>query len=171
MKKSIFNLASICFFALLAMTANATTATPEIYLFQATVVQEDCSMEKPAGYIILPAGTRVTLILNQETGANDFSVGNAIEFKVKGDVRVNGKVAIPDGARATGVITKVKKSCEGKCSEITFTADEVQAIDGSSVALNSTPHIVKVPCCDGDAQANIGTLVRATTLDEEKIKD
>lgn len=126
---------------------------------------------QPPAYIVVPIGTALSLSLNAEVYAEELSVGNAIEFKVRGDVRVNGKVVVAHGARATGMITKIRKACDGQCSEITFTAEEVQAIDGSMIELNSTPHIVKAPCCNGSASATINTLVRANTLDEEHIKD
>lgn len=125
----------------------------------------------PSGYIIVPMGTAITVKLNEQLPAEMLSAGNAIEFKVQAAVRINNKVVIPHGARATGMIKSVTTACGGKCSQIVFTVDEVQAIDEQMIPLNATPHVLKAPCCTGEALANIGTLVRANTLTEAKVTE
>lgn len=121
-------------------------------------------------YIIVPSGTALSVKLNEQLPAEMLSAGNAIEFKVQGDVRINNLVVIKHGDRATGMIKSVTSACSGKCSQIVFTVDEVQAIDGQMIPLNATPHVLKAPCCNGEALATIGTLVRANTLTEVKVK-
>ena len=123
--------------------------------------------------VTLSAGTQVSVTLNEEFSADEVSVGNALDFFVRSNVTVNGKVVIAAGATATGWVKKVKTSCEGKCSEITFTVESVQAVDGQTVNLRSIPHVVKVPCCGSDktnANANIGTNLTARVLNDIKIE-
>ena len=159
-KVSLFRFA-FCFAAFTATTSMATAAPVQPVSAHAGIY----------GYIVLPSGTAVTVELNEQTAAEDVAVGNALEFKVRGDVRVNGKVVIKHGSRATGRVKNIKKGCNSKCFEITFTVEEVEAIDGQMVPLNSSPHIVKAPCCDGNTLAQIGTLVRANTMGEVEVKD
>ncbi len=152
-----FRLALFCsFFAATAAQANSPLPLP----FYA-----------PNAYIIVPMGTAISVKLNEQLPAEMLSAGNAIEFKVQGAVRINNKIVIPHGARATGMIKSVTTACSGKCSQIVFTVDEVQAIDEQMIPLNATPHVLKAPCCNGEALATIGTLVRANTLTEAKVKE
>jgi hypothetical protein len=119
--------------------------------------------------ITLTAGAQVSVTLNDSFSADDVSVGNSIDFFVRSNVTINGKVVIAAGATATGWIKSVKKSCEGKCSEITLTVESAQAVDGQTVNLRSIPHVIKVPCCEGTATAGIGANVTARVLNDIKI--
>ena len=60
-------------------------------------------------YVILPAGTLVTLELNQEVSSEEVEVGHSLEFTVRNDVKVNGKVLIRAGSVAEGRVSKVDK--------------------------------------------------------------
>ncbi|HMX40960.1 MAG TPA: hypothetical protein PK971_16295 [Saprospiraceae bacterium] len=116
--------------------------------------------------VTLTAGTQVNLMLNEEVDSESVAVGNALDFTVRSNVIVNGKVVIAAGATATGWVKNVKKGCNGKCSEITITVESATAVDGQTVNLRSVPHIVKVPCCDGNTTANIGTNLTARVLND-----
>lgn len=122
--------------------------------------------------ITLRAGTAVSLTLNEEFSAEDVSVGNAIDFMVRSDVTVNGQVLIAAGAIAEGWVKKVVSACDGGCngcSTITITVESVQAVDGQRIYLRSIPHTIKAPCCNGNAQANIGANLSARVLNDVKI--
>jgi|GEM_PF-1175728 len=69
--------------------------------------------------------------------AEDLSIGNAIDFTVRSNVTVNGKVLIAAGAPASGWVKKVKKVSNGECAEVTVTVEEAQAVDGQMVRLRS----------------------------------
>ena len=118
--------------------------------------------------IVLSAGTPVSLYLNEEIQAENLTAGNALDFTVRANVTVNGKVLISSGSIASGWVKKVKKACDNKCSEITIEVQEVRAVDGQMVRLRSTPHIVRVPCCGSkeNAEAAIGTNIRANVQDD-----
>jgi len=119
--------------------------------------------------ITLTAGTQVSLMLNEAIEGESVAVGNAIDFTVRSNVMVNGKVVIAAGSTATGWIKNVKKACSGKCAEITISVESATAVDGQTVNLRSIPHIVKAPCCDGTTTANIGTNLTAHVLNDVKI--
>src|SRR5690606_7080614 len=119
--------------------------------------------------VTLTAGTVVNVTLNEPIIAEEISVGNALDFMVRSNVTVNGKVVIAAGATATGWVKSVKKACDGKCSEITITVENAMAVDGQMVNLRSIPHVVKAPCCNGTAKADIGANLSARVLNDIKI--
>ena len=119
--------------------------------------------------ITLRAGTAVSLTLNETFNAEDVSVGNAIDFMVRSNVTVNGKVVIAAGAIAEGWVKDVKGACDGTCkgcATITITVESVQTVDGQRIYLRSIPHVIKAPCCRGAANGNIGTNLSARVLND-----
>lgn len=120
----------------------------------------------PQQIVTLTAGTQISLFLNESVDSESIAVGNALDFTVRSNVTVNGKVVIAAGSIATGWVKNVKKSCNGKCAEITITVESAQAVDGQTVNLRSIPHTVKVPCCNGSTTANIGTNLTARVLND-----
>lgn len=145
--------------AVLAFSTASAFAVPSHLTTSASVMQ----------VITLTAGTQVNLMLNEAVDGESVAVGNALDFTVRSNVMVNGKVVIAAGSTATGWVKNVKKSCGGKCAEITITVESATAVDGQTVNLRSIPHIVKVPCCDGTTTANIGTNLTARVLNDLKI--
>ena len=126
--------------------------------------------------IMLRAGTAVSLTLNEEFSADEVAVGNSIDFMVRSNVTVNGKVVIAAGSIAEGWVKKVRSKCDSKCkcsdnqcSTITITVESVQAVDGQRIYLRSIPHTIKAPCCNKNANANIGTNLSARVLNDVKI--
>jgi hypothetical protein len=126
--------------------------------------------------VTLRAGTAVSLTLNEAFSADQVAVGNTVDFMVRSDVTVNGKVVIAAGSIAEGWVKSVKSKCDKKCkcsdshcSTITITVESVQAVDGQRINLRSIPHIIKAPCCHENANANIGTNLSARVLNDKKI--
>lgn len=125
----------------------------------------------PAQPIVLEAGTPVSVKLNQEIDANTVSPGNTLQFIVVGDVKVNGKTLILNGAYAEGTVENVVPGCDGKCSKLTIAVETAQAVDGQMVRLYGTPHVITTPCCNGGAaKAIIGVRMRAAVKDDITIK-
>ena len=120
--------------------------------------------------IILRAGNFVSLELAQEVDIASVYTGNTLDFMVRSNVTVNGIVLIAAGSIAEGRVSKVEKSCSGKCYAITVIVNNVQAVDGQRVNLRSTPYIMKSNCCDGPAVLNIGTPISANVLNDIKIE-
>jgi len=122
--------------------------------------------------INLRAGTSVSLTLNEELDPTMLSVGNSVDFMVRSNVTVNGKVVIAAGSIAEGWVKNVTSGCDGQCSKITITVENVQSVDGQRVNLRSIPHTFKAPCCDNsNGKMNIGTNLRAQVLNDIKINE
>lgn len=151
------------FFAALATAATLFSSNANA----AALAPEQTQLMIPT---MLRAGTQVFLELSDEFNATEISVGNAINFTVRRDVTVNGRVVIAAGSPATGTIRKVAKACNGKCSKITFTVESAQAVDGQTIPLDGKPHVIEASCCNGsEAKANIGTLLTAGVRNDRTI--
>ncbi|MEM6316699.1 MAG: hypothetical protein AAF960_03460 [Bacteroidota bacterium] len=116
--------------------------------------------------IILRESTPVHLELNEKITAAKKNIGHTVEFLVRNDVVVNGRVIIASGGSAFGKVIDVEKSnvceckaCDEESSLLTIRVESVRAVNGTSVMLNSTPHTVTASCMDGSATVNIGTTV------------
>jgi hypothetical protein len=120
--------------------------------------------------ITLRAGTTVSFKLNEEVNSEDFYVNNALRFKVAVNVTVNGKVVIATNAYAEGTITKVKKAANGEVAELQIVLESVQAVDGTRIDLDPSPHIVRANQLLTPATANIGSLLRAHVLNDTQVK-
>jgi hypothetical protein len=126
----------------------------------------------PMQLITLRAGTAISLTLNEEVDSESWSVGNSLDFMVRSNVTVNGKVLIAAGSIATGLVKKVNSVCDGSCdgcASITITVESVQSVDGQVIYLRSIPHVIKAPCCYGAASGNIGTNLSARVLNDVQI--
>ena len=117
--------------------------------------------------VALSAGTVVNVSLNEAIDAETVSVGNSLDFFVRSNVTVNGKVLIAAGATATGWVKSVKKCNNGKSYEITITVENAMAVDGQMVNLRSIPHVINAT--PNSAKADIGANLSARVLNDTKI--
>ena len=62
----------------------------------------------PPTVVDLPAGTRISVRLDQDLGSKISQTGDSFPATVADDVRVNGQVVIPRGARAEGTVVDAK---------------------------------------------------------------
>jgi hypothetical protein len=58
--------------------------------------------------IIVPAGTEITVVLDQTLGSKTSTSGQTFAATVESPIEVDGKVAIPKGARASGIVRDAK---------------------------------------------------------------
>lgn len=131
----------------------------------------------PAGLIQLPAGTPVSLKLNEEISSQEVEIGHTVEFVVRLDVVINQQVVIATHAYAEGIVTDVEKycgSCRPKrrgCGKVVIKVESVQAVDGQRIYLNGSPMKITGDCCGagGPAIAHPEKTYRATVLNNVKI--
>lgn len=128
------------------------------------------------GLITLRAGTVVSLTLNEPVNSEELQVGNALDFLVRSNVTVNGKVVIAAGSIAEGWVKKVDKhcnycdKCDNPCSKIIISVENVQSVDGQRVYLRSIPHIITGKCCGyGPSTGSIGVNLSARVLNDVRI--
>ena len=62
----------------------------------------------PPKPLIVPAGTVISVVLDQAVGSKISTPGQAFSATVQAPIEVDGKVAIPKGARASGIVKDAK---------------------------------------------------------------
>src|SRR6202162_4211845 len=62
----------------------------------------------PPKPLIVPAGTVISVVLDQAVGSKISTPGQAFSATVQAPVEVDGKVALPKGARASGIVKDAK---------------------------------------------------------------
>ena len=58
--------------------------------------------------LIVPAGTEITVVLDQTLGSKTSTSGQAFTATVESPVEIDGRVVIPKGARASGIVKDAK---------------------------------------------------------------
>lgn len=152
------------------------TLATALAVFNFAPISAPTALDLDDQLVTLRAGTPVSLQLNEEVSSENLEIGNTVEFTVRTNVTVNGKVLIATGTIAEGYVKAVKKTCEGDkcsgyCAEITITVESVQAVDGQRIFLNGKPYKMKGNCCCGGSAAiiNYGTTLRSNVLNDAKV--
>ena len=95
------------------------------------------------GKTVVKAGTVVELQAVKTVYARDVAVGDNVKFKVSGDVLSEGRVVIPAGAMADGVVTEAKKSSlAGTKGRLSIDLKSLTLADGTKIALDGTVRVV-----------------------------
>jgi len=124
----------------------------------------------PVTQITLTAGTSLSFTLNDEIESTDAEIGNVIELRLRGNVTVNGKVLLRDGAIAEGEITRVKRNCGDGCIQsISITVTSVQAVDGQRISVQGSHFKRSAECNSCTATIHSGTRLKATVLNDNQI--
>ena len=89
--------------------------------------------------VALTSGTKIKLELATELKSNKSHEGDEVVYYVQQAVLSGKDVLIKKGARATGKVTRAKGAKSfGRKGKLEFTAEEVEAADGSKILLRST---------------------------------
>lgn len=135
-----------------------------------------------AQIVKVPVGTPVTLKLANPVSAETSNAGDLVMFSVVSDVLVNGKVVIPAGSTANGLIMKAKKrNFIGLPASIMIQVNTIQGADGSNIPISVSKEsegdsklvisvVLSLLCCilfllmkGGNAEFPAGTVLNATT--------
>lgn len=92
--------------------------------------------------ITIPDGTLVPLYLMDDLNSKTNKSDDPVRFKVREDVRINGKVVIPWNSPGLGKVAIVGgRGLAGKAGSVNFTVEYVTAVDGSKVRVRGAPTI------------------------------
>ena len=83
--------------------------------------------------ITIPADTTISVVLDEPIGSKTTSNGQTFSATVSSPIEVNGRVAIPKGARATGIVREAKSA--GR-----FKGGAVLTVSLSSVTVNDASY-------------------------------
>lgn len=92
--------------------------------------------------ITIPDGTLIPLYLMDDLSSKTNKPDDPVRFKVREDVRINGKVVIPWNSPGVGKVAIVGgRGLAGKAGSVNFTVEYVKAVDGSNVHVRGAPTI------------------------------
>lgn len=92
--------------------------------------------------ISIPDGLLIPLYLMDDLSSKTNKPDDPVHFKVREDVRINGKVVIAWNAPAAGKVAIVGgRGLAGRAGSVNFTVDYVQAVDGSKVRVRGAPTV------------------------------
>jgi hypothetical protein len=93
----------------------------------------------PAGGIVIPDGTELTVVTTEEISSKTAVEGDALTFKVDEDLKINGKTVIARGAIVKGEISNSKKSGRmGKGGQLSIRILSTESVDGQKVKLRAS---------------------------------
>ena len=88
----------------------------------------------------IPAGTALDIQATHSVSSMDAQVGDLISFRVLVPVKAGDVIVIPDHALVTGRLVKAKRAGHwGKAGKLTWTMQDVVAIDLTRVPLTANP--------------------------------
>jgi hypothetical protein len=109
----------------------ALAAVAAIYAAACAVAQEPIKV-----YMMVPDGTPVHLYLMDDLSSRKSKGGDAIRFKVRESVRVDGIEVIPAGAAAVGHVVAVgRRGFAGHSGRLGLSVDYAVAFNGAEVPL------------------------------------
>src|SRR5216684_3737097 len=108
------------------------SATPSMAEAAKTAVKKAIE-PKP---LVIPADTAIAVVLDQTISSKTNKSGDKFTATVESPIEVEGKVAIPKGARAEGVVNEAKAA--GR-----FKGGAALALELTSVTVNSKDHEIQ----------------------------
>ncbi len=108
-----------------ATDPNSSTSTPDSGASSSKAAREAPPRPRP---IVVPAETVISVVLDERVGSKISTPGQTFTATLREPVEVDGRVAIPKGARATGIVRDAKPAGRfkgGAVLELTLTSIEV----------------------------------------------
>src|SRR3569832_406923 len=92
-----------------------------------------------AAQVNIPDGTKLRVRLDQTISSATAEQGQTVELAVTEAVKINGQIAIPEGARATGTVTQAQeKRRMGRAGKLDFSVERVRGADGEWLPVRYT---------------------------------
>jgi hypothetical protein len=108
-----------------ATDPNSSTSTPDSGASSSKPAREAPPRPRP---IVVPAETVISVVLDERVGSKISTPGQTFTATLREPVEVDGRVAIPKGARATGIVRDAKPAGRfkgGAVLELTLSSIEV----------------------------------------------
>ena len=116
---------------------NSVYARPVAWLLIMSVSCMSFRMAPAPAKVTLPAGTLIALETTQPYSSKFLAPGQSIDFRVRMDVKVDGKTVIAGGSIAKGQVSRVNKARGvGREGSVEVNIKSVTAVDGQQVILS-----------------------------------
>ena len=107
-------------------------------LFLMALAMLTMSFTMPSGTVVLKAGTVIPMELVNTITSKNARSGQMVDFRVTGDVKVDGKTVVAAGSIAQGQIVRAKKNgLLGSEGELEIAVKSIKAVDGTNIYLSS----------------------------------
>jgi hypothetical protein len=90
--------------------------------------------------LIVPADTTIRVVLDEPLGSKTSSTGQNFSATVSAPVEVDGRIAIPKGARVTGVVREAKSAGRFKGGAVLAISLSSVTVGGSTYDLRTNSH-------------------------------
>ncbi len=90
--------------------------------------------------IVVPADATISVVLDESIGSKTSTTGQNFSATVSAPVEVDGRIAIPKGAHATGIIRDAKSAGRFKGGAVLSIALASIMVDNASYDLRTGPH-------------------------------
>jgi hypothetical protein len=90
--------------------------------------------------LVVPADSRITVVLDESIGSKISSTGQNFSATVSSPIEVDGRVAIPKGARVTGIVREAKSAGRFKGGAVLSLALASVSVGDQSYDLRTTDH-------------------------------
>jgi hypothetical protein len=90
--------------------------------------------------LVVPADTTISVVLDESIGSKTSTTGQNFLASVAAPIEVDGRVAIPKGARATGIIRDAKSAGRFKGGAVLSIALASVMVDNATYDLRTSPH-------------------------------
>lgn len=102
--------------------------------------------------VTIPDGTEFIALLDEELSSGSATEGDPVNFKVKDDVKVDGKTVIARDTLVKGTIANAEKAGRmGKGGKLGIRVESTTAVDGQKVRLRATK--------GGEGGDKVGTVI------------
>jgi hypothetical protein len=88
--------------------------------------------------LVVPADTPITVVLDESVGSKISSTGQNFSATVSSPIEVDGRMAIPKGARATGIVRDAKSAGRFKGGAVLSVSLASVTVDGATYDLRTT---------------------------------
>jgi len=99
------------------------------------------SRETVAKPLVVPADTTITVVLDEAIGSKTSAAGQNFSATIASPVEVDGRVAIPKGARVTGIVRDAKSAGRFKGGAVLSISLASVTIDNATYDLHTTNHV------------------------------
>lgn len=89
--------------------------------------------------ITIPDGTELTVVLQDEISSGTATEGDPVNFRIKDDVKINGKVVIAKDTLVKGTIANAQKAGRmGKGGKLGIRIESTTTVDGEKIRLRAS---------------------------------
>lgn len=123
-----------------------------VFCYSTPKLLEARAIPSQAMDVTIPDGTEFVVLLDEEISSATATEGDPVNFRVKDDVKIDGKVVIARDTLVKGTIANAQKAGRmGKGGKLGIRVESASAIDGQKVRLRATK--------GGEGGDKVGTVI------------